>query len=289
MSLIHFLLSGDESETWSEEILNSGTHLLGLILSIVGTYLLTIMAIIHRKSWHHVVSCITFSVALLIVYICSTLYHSIGIFHHSNMPLREQYKQIDHLAIYFLIAGTYTPVALVGILSSKTEEARSARKYAYALLVIEWVCAIAGVSTKLLLGVDAVPSYVSNCFYLAMGWAVVIGAKPIAKCVPSLVMFWLALGGLSYSIGVAWLIFDSLHFNHAIWHLHVMIGSLCHFVCILLLQIPLPEAAREVKSMWAMLKSQHSRPAALPIIVDFFRNTWFRAKVMAADIKQHIM
>ncbi len=189
------------------------------------------------------------------------------------MPLREYYKQLDHLAIYFLIAGTYTPVMLIGVLKSNAGDASiTAKRYAYPILAIEWACAIAGVSTKLFFGVEAVPEYVSNLFYLFMGWVGVLGVGPIMRCVPSVTLFWLALGGMSYSLGVIWLIFEQFHFNHAIWHLHVLFGSLCHFVCVLLLLVPLPDSVKDVKSIWVVMRGR--APATLPIIVDFFCTFW---------------
>jgi hemolysin III len=231
--IVAYLLSGDEAETWSEELFNGLTHFLALMLAVFGCYLLTLIAIYERRSWHHVLGCISFGCGLLILYTCSTLYHTIGVFDHANMVVRNQFQQLDHLAIYFMIAGTYTPVMLVGVLHDKRFKDVTAKRYGAVLLCLQWLCVFLGVGVKLVLGVDGVNRALSNGFYLFMGWLGILGIRPIMKCVPAATTPWLLSGGLSYSFGVLFLTWDSLHYNHAIWHLFVMSGGIAHFFAVL--------------------------------------------------------
>lgn len=265
--IVRYLLSGDDAETWSEELFNGFTHFTALMLSVFGCYLLTLIAIYERRSWQHVVGCITFGGGLIILYTCSTLYHTIGVFDHANIVVRNKFQQLDHLAIYFMIAGSYTPVMLVGVLAHKGFKNQAAKTYGTVLLLLQWICVILGVSVKLIYGVDGVNQTLSNGFYLFMGWLGILGIRPIMKCVPFATITWLISGGLSYSFGVIFLTWDKLHYNHAVWHLFVMCGGITHFFAVLsvLLGEGLPKnmTALEVpRCSWQFLKREvfHSGP-----------------------------
>lgn len=259
--IVKYLLSGDDSETWSEEVFNGITHFAALMLSVFGCYLLTLIAIYERRSWHHVLGCISFGSGLVILYTCSTLYHTIGVFDHSNMAVRQKFQQLDHLAIYFMIAGTYTPVMLVGVLRDLNYKNTTAKRYGALLLLLQWLCVFLGVGVKLAYGVDGVNRALSNGFYLFMGWLGILGIRPIMACVPAATIPWLLVGGLSYSFGVLFLTWDSLHYNHAVWHLFVMCGGIAHFFAVLsiLLAPALPKGtpAFDVPRLcWQFLKRE---------------------------------
>ena len=264
--IVKYLLSGDESETWTEEIFNAITHLLALMLSVFGCYVLTLIAIYERRSWHHLVGCLAFGGGLVILYTCSTLYHTIGVFDHGNMVMRNQFQQLDHLAIYFMIAGTYTPVMLVGVLKDASYKNDTAKAYGAVLLVLQWICVFLGVGVKLVYGVEGVSRALSNGFYLFMGWLGILGIRPIMKCVPSATIPWLMTGGLAYSFGVLFLTWDSLHYNHAVWHMFVMTGGLTHFFAVLSILLA-PSLSKKMTAFqvpsacWQFLKREifHSR------------------------------
>lgn len=268
--IVKYLLSGDESETWSEELFNGLTHLLALVISVFGCYILTLVAIYERRSWQHILGCVTFGGGLVILYTCSTLYHTIGVFDHGNEVVRNQFQQLDHLAIYFMIAGTYTPVMLVGVLKDSNYKNSTAKIYGAVLLILQWLCVFLGVGVKLVYGVEGVNRSLSNGFYLFMGWLGILGIRPIMKCVPSATIPWLLSGGLAYSFGVLFLTWDSLHYNHAVWHLFVMTGGITHFFAVLSIllgpELPKKMTAFEVPRLcWQFLKREvfHSglRPA----------------------------
>lgn len=259
--IVKFLLSGDESETWGEEVLNGLTHFIALMLSVFGCYLLTLIAIYERRSWHHIIGCIAFGGGLVILYTCSTLYHTIGVFDHGNMLVRSKFQQLDHLAIYFMISGTYTPVMLVGVIYDKLYKNQRAKTYGAVLLLLQWLCVFLGVGVKLIYGVDGVNRALSNGFYLFMGWLGILGIRPIMKCVPAATIPWLLVGGLAYSFGVLFLTWDSLHYNHAVWHMFVMTGGITHFFAVvsILLGPNLPKTLRahQVPSAcWQFLKRE---------------------------------
>ncbi len=207
--------------SYAEEIANSITHGFGMLLSIGGLAVLVGFASVHGNAWH-ITTCSIFGVTLILSYASSTLYHSIPL-----PGAKRVLKVIDHAAIYLLIAGTYTPFTLVSLRGP----------WGWSLFGTIWGLAILGVVLKItMLGKIA---GISTAVYLAMGWIVVVAVKPLLVAVEVGGLLLLLLGGLAYSGGVIFYAWEKLPYNHAIWHLFVLAGSLCHFFAILLYVIPL--------------------------------------------------
>jgi hemolysin III len=197
------------------EPVNAWSHLVGLVLATAGTGVLLRLA-------HGPAQTVAFAVyggSLILLYAASTLYHALPLPAHRLRPLRT----LDHIAIYFLIAGTYTPVALVTLHGPS----------GWALLAAAWGIAIAGIPFKIW-WLDA-PIWVSTGTYLAMGYMALLAAAPLAATVSLGGLMWLVAGGVAYTIGA--IIFSSERPNpfpgvfghHEIWHLLVLVGSGCHF------------------------------------------------------------
>lgn len=207
--------------SYAEEIANSITHGFGMLLSIGGLAVLVGFASVHGNAWH-ITACSIFGVTLILSYASSTLYHSIPL-----PGVKRILKVIDHSAIYLLIAGTYTPFTLINLRGP----------WGWSLFGTVWGIAILGVILKTtMLGRIA---GISTAIYLAMGWIIVIAFKPLLGAVEPGGLLLLLLGGLAYSGGVIFYAWQRLPYNHAIWHLFVLIGSLCHFFAILFYVIPL--------------------------------------------------
>ncbi len=204
-----------------EEIANSITHGIGMLLAISGLAVLVGFASVHGDVWH-VTTCSIFGATLILSYAASTLYHSIP------YPAAKQVlKVIDHVAIYLLIAGTYTPFTLVSLRGP----------WGWSLFGTIWGLALLGVILKTtMLGRIA---GISTAIYLAMGWIVLVAFKPLLAAVELGGLLLLLLGGLAYSAGVIFYAWKRLPYNHAIWHLFVLAGSLCHYFAILFYVIPL--------------------------------------------------
>ncbi|TGL45659.1 PAQR family membrane homeostasis protein TrhA [Leptospira perdikensis] len=204
------------------EIANAVTHGIGGGLSIAGLSLLLTMAVLYGNIWH-VVSSAIYGATLIILYLASTLYH--GIYHTATKRI---FKVIDHASIYLLIAGTYTPFTLVSL--------REHSEWGWTLFLVIWVLAFTGVLLLLLF-----PGKYSGArvvVYILMGWLAIFVVKDIRTAIGMGGISWLVAGGLSYTVGVIFYLWDRLPFNHAIWHLFVLSGSLCHFFAILFYVLP---------------------------------------------------
>ncbi len=209
-----------KKESVSEEIANSITHGIGVGLSIAGTAVLVVRASLYGDTWQ-VVSFSIYGAALITLYLASTLYHSF-----QNPNTKRIFKIIDHSSIYLLIAGTYTPFTLISIRGA----------WGWSLFGVIWGLAFAGIVFKtLFIGRF---KKLSTAVYLLMGWLVIIAFKPMIAGVPSGGLIWLAIGGLSYTLGVIFYAWHSLKYSHAIWHLFVLGGSLCHYFSIYLYLLP---------------------------------------------------
>jgi hemolysin III len=197
------------------EPVNGGSHLLGLLLASAGTALLLRMA---SGPWQ-LVAFAVYGTTLILLYGASTLYHLLPL---SDRPLRAL-RTLDHIAIYFLIAGTYTPIALITLHSP----------LGWALLAAVWLIAVAGIPFKLFF-LDA-PVWVSTATYLAMGYLALVAVVPLARAVSLNGLLWLIAGGLAYTIGAVIYArqrpdpFPGRFGHHEIWHLLVLTGSACHF------------------------------------------------------------
>jgi len=200
--------------TLRHEIANALTHGLGAVAALVGGAVLITLAAVWGDGWQ-IASAIVFAVTLLLLYLASTLYHAIP---HSTA--KRRLKVLDHCAIYLLIAGTYTPFALIGL-----------REHGGAtLLLIVWMLATAGVIFKLFY--TGRFKRVSTAIYLAMGWIALGAIDRLWLALPLHTLGWLVAGGLAYSIGTLFYLSERLPYAHAVWHLFVLMGSCFHFVAV---------------------------------------------------------
>ena len=198
---------------------NAITHGVGAAFALVGAVYL-IAASTRGSAWL-VVSCAIYGTTLFLIYLCSTLYHSLV-----RTRARHVFHVLDHSAIYLLIAGTYTPFMLV-----------SMRGVAgWALLGFVWALAIAGVVFKSL-AIGRFPA-ASVTVYLLMGWCIVFAIRPLLHAISWHGMIWLAAGGLAYTLGIIFFANDRVHFFHALWHVFVLAGSVAHYFAVLLYVVP---------------------------------------------------
>ena len=206
--------------TIGEEIANSVTHGIGAGLAIAGMTLLVVLAAVYGDIWR-VISFTIYGASLVILYLASTLYHSF-----QNARVKHIFRILDHAAIYVLIAGTYTPFTLVNMRGP----------WGWTLFAVVWTMALIGITFKVFfIGRFEV---VATLAYVAMGWLVVIAFKQMLITVPPGGIFWLFAGGLTYTIGVIFYAWNKLPYNHAIWHLFVLGGSICHFFAVLFHVLP---------------------------------------------------
>ena len=199
-----------------EEIANSVSHGLGLLLAIIGLPILVIGAL-ETRSQLAVAGAAIFGGSAVLLYLASTLYHAIP---HAH--IKERLQRLDHAAIYILIAGTYTPVTL-GVLRGT---------WGWSLLAVVWTLAVAGVIFKALAG--ARYDRISTLLYLAMAWIALVAIKPLWLHMQPGGLAWLFAGGAAYTVGVVFYLLDNrLRYSHFIWHLFVLAGTCCHFLMVL--------------------------------------------------------
>ena len=201
--------------TLGEEIANGITHGIGAALSVAGLILLMVLAVSsgdHRR----VISFAIYGSSLILLYLASTLYHSL---HFPSW--RTALRKLDHACIYILIAGTYTPFLWVGVGGTA----------GIAMLAVIWGIAAAGIVFK----VFFIHRFeiISTLAYVAMGWLSVIFWNQMFAQLPINAVYWLAAGGITYTLGVIFYALNRLPYNHAIWHLFVLGGSVCHFVAVI--------------------------------------------------------
>jgi hemolysin III len=202
--------------TLGEEIANSISHGIGTLLSIAGLVVMVVLAVTYGDAWH-VVSFSIFGASLILLYLASTLYHSLP------MPRVKQILQrIDHSAIFVLIAGTYTPFMLVTLRGAM----------GWSIFGIVWGLALAGILLKIFFSISKYEK-ISVGLYVFMGWLCVVAAKQFLANVPQISLILLVFGGLSYTIGVIFYVWDRLPYNHAVWHLFVLGGSIFHYFSVL--------------------------------------------------------
>lgn len=198
-----------------EEIANSITHGIGLVLSVAGFAVLLVFAILGGGA-SHIVACSIYGATLISLYTASTLYHAVV-----SPRLKRALRIFDHSAIYLLIAGTYTPFLLLYLRGP----------WGWSLFGVVWGLAFAGIVFKFWFVGHF--EHVSTAIYLAMGWLVIVAAKPVLAHVPTPTLLWLLAGGLFYSCGVIFYVWKRLPYSHAVWHLFVLAGSACHYCAIL--------------------------------------------------------
>ncbi|MCR8846854.1 hemolysin III family protein [Rossellomorea sp. SC111] len=200
---------------WKEEVANAITHGIGLILSIPALVMLIIFAVHEGSAWH-IVSFSIYGASMILLYLFSTLLHSF-----KPSKVKNLFAILDHSAIYVLIAGTYTPFMLVSVRGA----------LGWTLFGIVWGLAIVGIVFKCYF----VQRYqvVSTLFYLVMGWLVIIAIKPLYASLTGAGFGLLFTGGIMYSVGAIFYVWNKLPYNHAIWHLFVLAGSGFMYFCIL--------------------------------------------------------
>lgn len=205
--------------TLGEEIFNSVSHGLGGGLSIAGTVVLIVFAAIYSNAWGVVASAI-YGSSLIILYTMSTLYHAI-----TNRKAKAFFKIMDHNTIFFLIAGTYTPITLVPLRGA----------FGWVLFGVIWAAAILGIVLNSIdLEKFRKPSVVC---YILMGWAVIFAIRPMLRSVNKLSLLFLLIGGLFYTIGVIFYVMKKKRYFHSIWHLFTIGGSVFHWFAVLLIMI----------------------------------------------------
>lgn len=201
--------------TKNEEIMNAVTHGIGAGLSIAGLVVLVVFASMQSDAWKIVASAI-YGASMIILYTASTLYHSF-----SKTKAASKLNMFDHISIYYLIAGSYTPFMLVNLRGG----------WGWSIFGVVWACAITGTVLKIIYGSKL--RTVSTFIYLAMGWVIIIAIYPFVKNVETGGIILVVFGGLSYTVGVIFYKWKSLPFNHAIWHLFVLAGTVLQFFAVL--------------------------------------------------------
>lgn len=203
--------------TLGEEIFNSVSHGAGDLLSIAGTAVLIVLAAIYSNAWG-VVSSAIFGASLIILYTMSTLYHAI-----TNPKAKKFFRIMDHDTIFFLIAGTYTPITLVPLRGA----------FGWVLFGIVWGAAILGIVLNSIdLEKFRKPSVIC---YIAMGWVVIIAVKPMIEKVYPLSLWFILIGGLFYTVGVIFYVKKNKKYFHSIWHLFTIAGSVFHYFAVLMM------------------------------------------------------
>ncbi|MFL5598278.1 MAG: hemolysin III family protein [Gemmatimonadaceae bacterium] len=209
------------SQSSGEEIANSLTHGLGVLVSLFAGPALVISAIGTGDRWR-VLAATVYATTLLLLFTSSTLYHALR-----SPRAKAIFQRIDHAAIYLLIAGTYTPFTLITLRGP----------WGWTLFGIVWGLAIAGVALKGTFGAR-LPK-LSTAVYLAMGWLAIVAIRPLVMNVAPRGMLWLVAGGLFYTGGVVFYVRDERRrYHHAIWHLFVLAGSIAHFCAVLWYALP---------------------------------------------------
>jgi hemolysin III len=206
-----------ETQSRREEIANAITHGIGACLAIAALVILTVFAAIDGTAWH-VVTFSIFGATLVILYLASTLYHSL-----TNQKAKRLFRKFDHISIYLLIAGTYTPFCLAALQGW----------VGWTLFGIVWACAIMGTVLKSL-HVGKL-ELLSTFMYILMGWVVIFAIKPLYDSISLTGFIFLMLGGVFYTAGTFFFIKDKNKYYHSIWHVFVLAGSTFHFFSVIAL------------------------------------------------------
>ena len=202
--------------SFNEELANTISHAIGLIGALIAAPIL-LLAAHHTGSGGFFVGTIVFSATMLTLYSTSMLYHAWPQTHAKNTL-----QVVDHSAIFFLIAGTYTPITLGplrGFLGS-------------TFLGMVWAVAVFGVIVKATRGTSR-HRKLAMSLYLGMGWSALIMIRPLILKVPPAAIFWLVAGGIAYTVGVLFFVNQRLRYAHFVWHLFVLTGTSCHFLALL--------------------------------------------------------
>ncbi|MGB0391784.1 MAG: PAQR family membrane homeostasis protein TrhA [Salibacteraceae bacterium] len=199
-----------------EELINVWSHAIGFVLAVVGSVFLLNKALGSENIWG-VISSIVFSVSMMMLYLASSSYHF-----SSKESTRRYLRVFDHASIYLLIAGTYTPFTLVSLHG----------KIGCTLFGITWLMAVCGVILKLFY--TGKYNILSTVMYVIMGWNIVFAIEPLIVAISLQGFYWLLAGGIIYSVGAVLFMFDKIRYTHAIFHLFVLAGTICHFFAVYL-------------------------------------------------------
>ena len=205
-----------------EEKLNIASHVFGFVLSLVALVLLVVHASRHGNAWH-IVSFSIFGASLVTLYGASAIYHSV-----KDPVLRNRLRIVDHATIYILIAGTYTPFTLVTLNGFA----------GWMIFGVSWGMAVIGIVLKLFF--TGRYDLLSTLMYVFMGWIIVFALEPLIHNLSSDGLFWLVAGGIAYTLGAVLYSIQKIKFNHAIFHVFVLIGSVCHFISVYFYVLPVP-------------------------------------------------
>jgi hemolysin III len=204
----------------AEERINIASHALGLVLSLVGLALLVVRANAQGNILH-VASCAIFGASLVMLYATSTTYHS------ARTPaFRHRMRVVDHAMIYVLIAGSYTPITLITMGGAT----------GWLMFGIAWGMAFTGILLKLFF--TGRFNLLSTLMYVFMGWILVLGIEPLIDNLPANGLIWLLSGGIAYTLGAVLYAIKKIRFNHAIFHIFVLLGSAFHFVTVYFYVLP---------------------------------------------------
>jgi len=200
--------------TFRYELANSISHGIGLLFGLISVPILIVTAVYHGTA-AQITGTIAFGIAFLMVYTCSTLYHSFF-----NPAIKKLLQKLDHISIYYLIAGSYTPFILAYVQNLK----------GFALLAILWFLALAGTVFKIFF--TGKFELLSVLIYLLMGWIFIVLAKSFFTAFPVDCLTMVVAGGISYTVGVFFYKWEKLPYHHAIWHIFVLGGSICHYIAV---------------------------------------------------------
>jgi hemolysin III len=200
-----------------EEIANAITHGIGALLAIAALVILIVFSALYGSVWH-VVSFSIFGVTLVLLYFASTLYHSL-----THVGAKNLFHKFDHISIYLLIAGTYSPFCLTALRGW----------IGWSIFGVVWACAITGAVFK---AIDVGKRVrLSTALYIVMGWVILIAIKPLYHTMVFEGFVLLMAGGISYTLGTIFFIRNKVKYNHSVWHLFVLGGSVLHFFSVLTL------------------------------------------------------
>ena len=202
-------------ESPREELFNALTHGLGATAALAGGAVLITLAALFGDAWQLTAS-IVFGITLLLLYVASTLYHAI-----QHPVVKGRLKVFDHCAIYLLIAGTYTPFTLIGLRGP----------VGWTLFGVIWALAVFGVIFKLFY--TGRFELLSTVVYIAMGWLIIVAAKPAMAALDAWTFGWLIAGGVLYTLGTVFYHRPGMRYSHAIWHMFVIAGSVCHYIAVM--------------------------------------------------------
>lgn len=199
-----------------QELVNSLTHGFGMIFGIIGIPVLIALAT-NSHNTAGIVGASVYGFCFLMLFTFSTLYHGF-----QQQRVKEVLQVFDHISIYFLIAGTYTPFLLIYMFNA----------FGITLLCVLWGLTVIGILFKIFF--TGKLEILSTLIYLAMGWILIVGGRTFFSSMPASVMIMVIIGGGLYSIGVIFYLWEKYTYNHAIWHLLVLAAAICHYVAILL-------------------------------------------------------